>query len=114
MGLSDARSRTRTVLATTPVRFGRLRIDRTHSSLLFDGQRIQDNQTAEDLDMEDGDVIEVLLERELRVGSCLSARGRRPLHRLPLESAVVVHQAAACRSIALYLWACITILGLGL
>ncbi|TXT06829.1 uncharacterized protein COLE_06160 [Cutaneotrichosporon oleaginosum] len=33
--------------------------------LLFDGTRILDNQTAEDLEMEDGDVLEVLLEREL-------------------------------------------------
>lgn len=33
-------------------------------SLLFDGERIADHQTAEDLELEDGDVIEVLLERE--------------------------------------------------
>jgi hypothetical protein len=33
-------------------------------SLLFDGQRIQDDQNAADLDMEEGDAIEVLLERE--------------------------------------------------
>ncbi len=32
--------------------------------LLFDGQRIQDDQTALDLDLEEGDSIEVLLERE--------------------------------------------------
>lgn len=32
--------------------------------LLFDGTRIQDDQTAQDLDMEEGDSIEVLLERE--------------------------------------------------
>ncbi|WOO85752.1 Small ubiquitin-related modifier 1 [Vanrija pseudolonga] len=30
--------------------------------LLFDGQRILDNATADDLDMEDGDVVDVLLE----------------------------------------------------
>lgn len=34
------------------------------NSLLFDGERIADHQTAEDLELEDGDVIEVLLERE--------------------------------------------------
>lgn len=45
-----------------PVRHRTLRY--TNASLLFDGQRIVDNQTAEDLEMEDGDVIEVLLERE--------------------------------------------------
>ena len=33
-------------------------------SLLFDGQRIMDEQTANDLEMEEGDSIEVLLERE--------------------------------------------------
>jgi hypothetical protein len=32
-------------------------------SLLFDGTRIVDDQTATDLDMEEGDSIEVLLER---------------------------------------------------
>jgi hypothetical protein len=32
--------------------------------LLFDGKRIADDETAEALDMEDGDSIEVLLERE--------------------------------------------------
>lgn len=32
--------------------------------LLFDGNRIMDDQTAADLDIEDGDSIEVLLERE--------------------------------------------------
>ena len=32
--------------------------------LLFDGTRILDEQTASDLDIEDGDSIEVLLERE--------------------------------------------------
>ncbi|WVF70979.1 hypothetical protein IAT40_005775 [Kwoniella sp. CBS 6097] len=32
--------------------------------LLFDGQRILDDQTAADLELEDGDSIEVLLERE--------------------------------------------------
>ncbi|WRT66000.1 uncharacterized protein IL334_002951 [Kwoniella shivajii] len=31
--------------------------------LLFDGQRILDDQTANDLDLEDGDAIEVLLEQ---------------------------------------------------
>ncbi|EJT48269.1 hypothetical protein A1Q2_06429 [Trichosporon asahii var. asahii CBS 8904] len=31
--------------------------------LLFDGERIADHQTAEDLELEDGDVIEVLLEQ---------------------------------------------------
>ncbi|KAK6907685.1 hypothetical protein V866_003489 [Kwoniella sp. B9012] len=31
--------------------------------LLFDGQRILDDQTANDLDLEDGDSIEVLLEQ---------------------------------------------------
>lgn len=31
--------------------------------LLFDGQRIADAETAETLEMEDGDSIEVLLER---------------------------------------------------
>ena len=31
--------------------------------LLFDGQRIADDQTAADLEMEEGDAIEVLLER---------------------------------------------------
>ena len=36
------------------------------NSLLFDGQRIADDQTAADLDMEEGDAIEVLLERTLR------------------------------------------------
>ncbi|KAK1927919.1 ubiquitin-related domain-containing protein [Papiliotrema laurentii] len=35
--------------------------------LLFDGQRIQDDQNAADLDMEEGDAIEVLLEQ---VGGC--------------------------------------------
>lgn len=34
------------------------------NSLLFDGQRITDDQTAADLDIEDGDSIEVLLERK--------------------------------------------------
>lgn len=33
-------------------------------SLLFDGQRIADNATAADLDLEDGDSLEVLLERK--------------------------------------------------
>lgn len=33
-------------------------------SLLFDGARIMDDQTAADLDIEDGDSIEVLLERK--------------------------------------------------
>jgi hypothetical protein len=33
-------------------------------SLLFDGQRVLDDQTAADLEMEDGDSLEVLLERE--------------------------------------------------
>ncbi|RSH88164.1 uncharacterized protein EHS24_000692 [Apiotrichum porosum] len=37
--------------------------DAVPAPLLFDGQRIVDNQTAEDLEMEDGDVIEVLLEQ---------------------------------------------------
>ena len=37
------------------------------SRLLFDGQRILDDQTALDLDMEEGDAIEVLLERALLV-----------------------------------------------
>jgi small ubiquitin-related modifier len=32
--------------------------------LLFDGQRIQEDQTAQDLDLEDGDSLEVLLERK--------------------------------------------------
>jgi hypothetical protein len=32
--------------------------------LLFDGNRILDDQTAGDLDIEDGDAIEVLLERK--------------------------------------------------
>lgn len=32
--------------------------------LLFDGKRILDNQTAEDLELEDGDAIDVRLERE--------------------------------------------------
>ncbi|WVR05568.1 hypothetical protein IAU60_002587 [Kwoniella sp. DSM 27419] len=35
--------------------------------LLFDGQRILDDQNATDLDLEDGDAIEVLLEQ---VGGC--------------------------------------------
>ncbi|KAL7423615.1 SUMO protein smt3 [Cryptotrichosporon argae] len=35
--------------------------------LLFDGDRIQDGQTAADLDLEDGDCIDVLLEQ---VGGC--------------------------------------------
>lgn len=33
--------------------------------LLFDGNRITDDQTAADLEMDDGDSIEVLLERKL-------------------------------------------------
>ncbi|BEI82392.1 hypothetical protein CcaverHIS002_0302600 [Cutaneotrichosporon cavernicola] len=41
--------------------------DPTAIRLLFDGARILDNQTAEDLDLEDGDVLEVLLEQ---VGGC--------------------------------------------
>jgi hypothetical protein len=32
--------------------------------LLFDGQRITEDQTASDLDLEDGDALEVLLERK--------------------------------------------------
>ncbi|RSH90397.1 hypothetical protein EHS25_001002 [Saitozyma podzolica] len=32
-------------------------------SLLFDGKRIMDEETAQDLDLEEGDAIEVLLER---------------------------------------------------
>jgi len=33
--------------------------------LLFDGQRITEDQTASDLELEDGDALEVLLERKL-------------------------------------------------
>jgi len=36
----------------------------TYDRLLFDGQRIAEDQTAQDLDLEDGDSLEVLLERE--------------------------------------------------
>jgi hypothetical protein len=32
--------------------------------LLFDGQRITEDQTAADLELEDGDALEVLLERK--------------------------------------------------
>jgi hypothetical protein len=32
--------------------------------LLFDGTRILEDQTASDLDLEDGDALEVLLERK--------------------------------------------------
>lgn len=39
-------------------------LDTTNSRLLFDGHRILDHQTANDLDLEDGDAIEVQLERE--------------------------------------------------
>ena len=35
-----------------------------YGRLLFDGQRIGEGQTAEDLELEDGDSLEVLLERE--------------------------------------------------
>lgn len=38
-------------------------LDTTNSRLLFDGHRILDHQTANDLDLEDGDAIEVQLER---------------------------------------------------
>jgi hypothetical protein len=47
--------------------------------LLFDGTRIQDDQTAQDLEMEEGDSIEVLLERELRMQPVVS------LHTLTLS-----------------------------
>jgi len=49
------------------------------SRLLFDGTRIQDDQTAQDLEMEEGDSIEVLLERELRMQPVVS------LHTLTLS-----------------------------
>jgi hypothetical protein len=44
--------------------------------LLFDGARIQDDQTAADLELEDGDSLEVLLERECSVVFFLYSCGR--------------------------------------
>ncbi|WVQ96980.1 hypothetical protein IAU59_004089 [Kwoniella sp. CBS 9459] len=41
----------------------RVGTDVTSIRLLFDGQRILDDQTAADLELEDGDSIEVLLEQ---------------------------------------------------
>ena len=50
-------------------------------SLLFDGQRINDTATAADLDLEDGDSLEVLLERTLSF-PCLAVSPSEILPRL--------------------------------
>jgi hypothetical protein len=52
-------------------------------SLLFDGKRIMDEETAQDLDMEEGDAIEVLLEREWHDCSNDSAGLRTPTRHDP-------------------------------
>lgn len=51
-------------LSHAPLTLDRPLLDKTNSRLLFDGHRILDHQTANDLDLEDGDAIEVQLERE--------------------------------------------------
>ena len=43
---------------------------------MFDGERIQDDQTALDLDMQEGDTIEVLLERGFVDDGVADVRGR--------------------------------------
>jgi hypothetical protein len=42
----------------------RRRVKADRQRLLFDGQRITEDQTAADLELEDGDALEVLLERK--------------------------------------------------
>lgn len=55
--------------------------------LLFDGQRITEDQTAQDLDLEDGDSLEVLLER----------KPNRLIETYSLDAGILVHLLTHCR-----------------